>query len=301
MELRHIRYFLAVADERNFTRAAARLGVAQPPLSIQIRDLEAEIGARLFRRTPRGAELTQAGEAFLHTVGAVPEVVARAVHAARQAARGETGRLRLGVTSSAALNPVVSGAVRAFRRAYPEVDFMLEEGNSSMLLSGLMEGRLDAAVLRPSGDDPAGVGMTDLTHEALIAALPAAHPAAGGCGPLELSALRRDPFILAPTEAGRSLHETTLKACRDAGFEPIIGQAAPQIASILSLVSAELGVSLAPECMRQLSINGVVFRRLRPPVPVVRLSIAWLENRRTPLVRNWLAVAASNAVDAPRA
>src|ERR1700731_1808165 len=127
MELRHIRYFLAVAEERHFTRAAAKIGIGQPPLSQQIKDLEAEIGAPLFHRVPHGAELTSAGEAFLQAVKEMPALAERATKAARRAVRGETGSLRPGYTPSATFKPPVPSAIRAFRRAYPEVDLTLEE------------------------------------------------------------------------------------------------------------------------------------------------------------------------------
>src|SRR5580698_1013933 len=148
MELRHIRYFLAVAEERNFTRAAARVGIGQPPLSQQIKDLESEVGAALFHRIPQGAELTDAGRAFLEHVRAIPPQAERAVHAARRAARGEIGSLRVVYTVSAPFNPIVTGAIRSFKRAYPDVDLTLEESNTAHLIAGLRENLLDAAFLR---------------------------------------------------------------------------------------------------------------------------------------------------------
>src|SRR5690606_29798092 len=130
MELRHIRYFLAVADEGNFTRAAARLGIGQPPLSLQIRDLEAEVGAALFHRLPHGAALTEAGQAFLEAVQPLPGQAAEAVQRARRAARGEAGQLSLGFTGSVALSPLLPACIRAFRQQFPAVDLRVEEANS---------------------------------------------------------------------------------------------------------------------------------------------------------------------------
>jgi DNA-binding transcriptional LysR family regulator len=149
MELRHIRYFLALVEERNFTRAAARVGIAQSPFSSQIRDLEAEVDARLFHRVPHGAELTLAGQAFLEVVRTMPATVERAAQAARRAARGETGRLKVGFTASAAYNPAFPAAIGAFRQAYPEVDLVLEEANSVRLVERLEDEALDAAFVRP--------------------------------------------------------------------------------------------------------------------------------------------------------
>src|SRR5215475_5548696 len=127
MELRHIRYFLAVAEQRNFTRAAARIGIGQPPLSLQIKDLEKEVGTALFRRIAHGAELTEAGKAFLAGVKEVPSTTEKATMAARRAARGETGALRVGFTATATFNPIVPSTIRSFRRAYPDIHLTLEE------------------------------------------------------------------------------------------------------------------------------------------------------------------------------
>src|SRR5271154_1821200 len=178
MELRHIRYFLAVAEERNFTRAAARVGIGQPPLSQQVKDLEAEVGAALFRRMPQGAELTAAGEAFLQVVQGFPAQAERAMHAAKRAARGESGSLRVGFTNSAVFNPVVSVAVRSFRRAYPDVELLLEQLNSTGLVSGVTEGRADAVFPPPGPGGSGGLPGRVVAGGAVVAVLPAGHAAA---------------------------------------------------------------------------------------------------------------------------
>ncbi|WP_370638272.1 LysR family transcriptional regulator [Ancylobacter sp. Lp-2] len=300
MELRHIRYFIAVAEERNFTRAAARLGIGQPPLSAQIKDLEAEIGTQLFHRVAHGAELTEAGEAFLAAVKPLPEEAAAAIHAARRAARGEIGQLSVGLTGTAALNPLFPAAIRSFRRSYPEVELRIVEANSVVLLSSLVEGRLDVAILRPAESDPADLHEERLIDEPLVAALPAAHPAAGKAGKarggktragLDLTTLREEPFILTPRSVGTSLHDAALAACRAVGFEPRLGQPAPQIASILSLVAAEFGVSLVPASLGDLNVPGVAFRRLRAPEPRVGLVVAYRKHRPPPLALNFARAA----------
>ncbi|MDR6953915.1 DNA-binding transcriptional LysR family regulator [Ancylobacter sp. 3268] len=296
MELRHIRYFIAVADERNFTRAAARLGIGQPPLSLQIKDLEAEIGTQLFHRVAHGAELTPAGTAFLAAVRAMPDTAAAAIQAARRAARGETGELSVGLTGTAALNPLFPAAIRSFRRTYPDVELRIVEANSVVLLSSLVEGRLDVAILRPAESDPEELREERLIDEPLVAALPAGHPAAQDYGAaasrlLDLGMLKEEPFILTPRSVGTSLHDAALAACRAVGFEPRLGQPAPQIASILSLVAAEFGVSLVPASLGELNVPGVVFRRLRAPEPHVGLVVAYRRHRPPQLVLNFAKVA----------
>ncbi|WP_029356691.1 LysR family transcriptional regulator [Bosea sp. 117] len=297
MELRHIRYFLAVAEERNFTRAAARLGIGQPPLSSQIRDLEAEIGVQLFHRVAHGAELTEAGQGFRDAVAPLPGQFAAAIRVAQRAGRGETGQLGIGLTGTAALNPIVPDAIRSFGRAYPDVELRVEEASSLTLLNNIVEGRLDVAILRPAESDPVELREESLAEEPLVVVLPAAHPAAQDRRPLDLPLLRDDALILTPRSVGTSLHDAALAACRAAGFEPRLGQPAPQIASILSLVAAELGVSLVPASMRQLNVHGVVFRSIRAPTPRIGLAVVYRKTLPPPLATNFARIARNVARD----
>jgi DNA-binding transcriptional LysR family regulator len=294
MELRHVRYFLALAEEGNFTRAARKLGIGQPPLSQQIKDLEEEIGARLFHRVPQGAELTEAGEAFLAGVRDLPDLAMAAVHGARRAARGETGALRVGFTGSAAFNPIVPSIIRAYRRRYPDVALTLREGNSLDLVSSLREDRLDAAFLRPESVDAEGLHFHDLDDEPLVAVLPSAHPAAGAAT-LSLAALAGEAFVLTPRNLGPTIFDAALSACRDAGFEPILGQSAPQIASVLAFVAAELGVSLVPSSMRMAMVNGVSYCDLDDNRHSVRTAIAYRRGDISPAVGLFSAEARHHA------
>jgi DNA-binding transcriptional LysR family regulator len=241
--LRHIRYFLAVAGGRHFRRAAAKVRIGQPPLSQQIKDLETEVGAALFHRLAHGAELTEAGKAFLAGVKEMPLTAARATMAARRAARGETGSLRVGFTASAAFNVVVPSAIRAFRRAYPDIYLTLEEANTTRLVAGLREETLDTVFLRPGRPGSEELQFRPLSEEPMVVARPERHSAAA-LEEIELATLKHDPFLLFPREIGPVLYDTIVEACRNAGFEPIIGQLAPQMASIVNLVAAELGVSI---------------------------------------------------------
>lgn len=295
MELRHIRYFLAVAQEGNFTRAAAQLGIGQPPLSLQIKDLEAEVGTPLFLRVPHGAVLTDAGRAFLERVQPLPSRAADAVRAARRAARGEIGSLQLGFTGSSALNPVVAQAIRAYRRCYAQVELTVDEGNSMTLVERLRDGLLDIAILRPDGLDADGLQFHRYPDESLIAALPVAHPAAATGRRIDLQALRADAFIMTPRALGPSLVDASVAACRSSGFEPRLGPSAPQIVSILALVAAELGVSLVPASMRHLRFKGVVYRALQAHPAVVSLALAHRSADPSPLVHNFVQQARAGA------
>lgn len=289
MELRHIRYFLAVAEEGNFTRAAARLGMAQPPLSQQIRVLEMEIGSALFHRVPHGAELTAAGTAFLAEARASLAAADNAVLAAQRAARGETGRLALGFTASAAFNPLVTGAIRRFRRQWPEVALALSEMNSSGLMDRLVRGELDAAFIRPGLKDPRDIRLKRLPDEPMLIALPA-HHALAKYSRVPLSALAGEPFILFPRAVGLSLHDDILRSCRDAGFELVVTQEAPQIPSVINLVAADLGVSIVPSSIAKLAIEDVVYRPIDGPPLIARLGLAMLKAQRSPIALNLMGL-----------
>ncbi|EAA7461613.1 itaconate degradation transcriptional regulator RipR [Salmonella enterica] len=287
MELRHIRYFLAVAEERHFTRAATKLGIGQPPLSQQIKDLERELGAQLFRRVPHGAELTEAGKAFYDVVKGMPATATRAVLAAQRVARGESGVLRVGFTASAAFNSVVPGAIRTFKRVYPDVRLQLEEGNTTQLADELNEGSLDVAFLRPGFTGNERFQLRLLSEEPMVIVLAETHPAAA-CKQIALSILKDEFFLLFPREIGLSLYDAVIKACGKAGFEPKIGQLVPQISSVINLVSAEMGVSMVPDSMRQVNVKGVVYRPVADQMPVAKLALAYRRGDTSPTLRNFI-------------
>ena len=292
MELRHIRYFLAVAEERHFTRAAAKVGIGQPPLSQQIKDLEREVGATLFHRLAHGAELTEAGKAFLAGVKEMPLIAQRATMAARRAARGELGSLRVGFTSTATFNVVVPSAIRCCRRAYPEIYLTLEEANTTRLVTDLREGTLDAVFLRPGTPDTGELQLRRLSEEPMVVALPKRHSAAG-LQEIDLAMLKDDPFLLFPREVAPTVYDTVVDACRKAGFEPIIGQVAPHFTSIVNLVAAELGVSIVPASMMQVRVTGIVYRQIAGQSPTTRLALAYRRGETSPVVRNFIARAGS--------
>jgi DNA-binding transcriptional LysR family regulator len=289
MELRHLRYFLAVAEEGNFTRAAARLGIGQPPLSQQIRDLETEIGAMLFHRVPHGAELTAAGAAFLPEAKASLAAAEKARLAAQSANRGETGRLSLGFTASSAFNPVVSTTIRRFQARWPDVQLSLTEMNTLGLMQKLQHGELDATFFRPGRDDPDGIRLKRLPDEPMVVALPASHALAKR-KTLPLALLAKEPFILFPRLVGLSLYDDVVRACREAGFELKVAQEAPQISSVVNLVAADLGVSIVPTSISQIKLAGVAYRPIEGPPAVARLALAVLRSKRSPVTENLMSL-----------
>ena len=288
MELRHVRYFLAVAEELNFTRAARRVGIGQPPLSQQIRTLEQEVGAPLFRRLAHGAELTETGQAFLPEARALLAQAERALDTARRGAQGRIGRLRVGFTGSAAFCAVMPAALRAFGEQYPAVELCLEEVPTARLLERLLDRQVDAAFIRPGRLDPGEVRVHSLGQEAMVAAVPAGHALARD-KTLTLSALAAERLVLFPRKAGPSLFDEIIAACRRAGFEPTLGQEAPQITSVANFVATGLGVSIVPASVAQIQVAGVAYLPIRRSAPVARLALATRREERSTLVRQFVA------------
>lgn len=276
MELRHIRYFAAVAEGLNFTRAAARLGIGQP-LSQQIKDLEAELETALLRRVPHGAELTEAGKTFLEEGRRTLAASENAAIAVRRTARGESGRLNLGFTSSAHFNAVGPSTIRDFSRRYPEVELQLEEGNTRKLLEAMELGTLDVAFTHSGLPDGAKLNLVAVRVEPLVVVLPLAHRHAGHPG-VRLSDLAENEFIMKRRNVGPELHRTVLEACQSVGFEPKLGREAPQLATVISFVAAELGIALVPASMRQLRAAGVACLPTMDVQASIKLCLAW---RRT--------------------
>ncbi|SAK81770.1 LysR family transcriptional regulator [Caballeronia pedi] len=290
MELRHLRYFLAVAESANFTRAAEVLGIGQPPLSQQIKALEKELDVELFKRTARGADLTEAGRVFADEARRVLADAERAARAAKRAARGETGHLRVGFTGTAAFNEHVSGLIREFREAYPDAELTLHEAASGLLLGGLEAGQLDIAIVRPERRIADVLQQKDWQVEPMLVALPVAHPLVSRKR-IGLAELADEPFVQVPREAGGALFDDIVAACAEAGFEPRLAQRAPQMASAVTLVAAGLGISIVPKAITQVRVPGVVYRPLVARGLRARLAVASRRDDSSAVVRNFLALA----------
>jgi len=287
MELRHVRYFVALAEELNFTRAAARLGIGQPPLSQQIRDLEAEIGYPLFLRRPHGAELTEAGRVFLAEARQILEQADRALQAARRAGGGHVGALRVGFTSSANFHPAVTEAFAVFHWKYPDASLIVEESHSARLAERLRRAELDAAFVRPGNVAAEGLDLLPLGEEPLVLALPAGHRLATQAR-APVADLRGEPFVIFSQGIGRTFLGLIRQACAQEGFEPVIAQETPHIVAMINLVAAGLGVAMIPGSIAQLAVRGVVYRPLDGATPRVPLALATRAGDASPLVRNFL-------------
>jgi len=262
MELRHLRYFVAVAEHGHITRAAESLGIQQPPLSQQIKALEDELGVQLLRRRPRGVELTDAGAAFLERARIILGEVDRAFASTRRTARGEEGRVVVGFTSSAPFHPFVPRVIRMYSEASPHVSLVLEESGSSELVQGLHNEIIDAAFIRSPVADVVDLHVKPLLDEKMVVALPTGHALAAESTPLALAELANQTFILYKRPGAPGLYDSIITACRGAGFSPRVGQEAPRIVSTLNLVAAGLGVSVVPDSLQRLQMDGVVYREL---------------------------------------
>ena len=293
MELRHLRYFVAVAEELNFTRAAVRVGIGQPPLSQQIRDLEDELGTALFLRTPHGVKLTEAGHAFLREARVVLAGAAQAKSVAQRAGRGESGSLRIGFTGSLSFNTSVPGIIRDFSRAWPDVGLHLEEANTMHLLDRLMKETLDAVFIRPGKEALPGIQLSRFADEPMCIALPAHHRLANRKS-IALIDLADEAFVLFARGAVLSLYDEIVNVCRHVGFEPKVHQTAPQMTSVVNLVAAELGVSIVTSSMCQVRVKGVRYVDIKGPAPCARLALATRVNDATIVVRNLMTLAASH-------
>jgi DNA-binding transcriptional LysR family regulator len=289
VELRHLRYFVAVAEELHFGRAAERLGIRQPPLSQQIKVLEADLGVPLFERDSRRVRLTAAGEALYPAACDLLGAARRAELTTRRAGRGEVGELTLGFVGSAA-NELLPRAVRDFRRRYPEVTLRLRELTTMQQVHALRDGLLDIGLLRPPlpETETAGLVVEPVGAERLVAVLPDDHRLARQRF-VAAADLAEEPFVLFPRALGPGLHDFILGYCADAGFTPVVEQEAVQMQTIVALVAAGLGVSFVPSSVRHTSRPGAVFRSLRPETRVVHLALARRTDTTSQVVRNFVS------------
>lgn len=279
IELRHFRYFQAVAELLHFGKAAEQLHMAQPPLSTQIRQLEEMLGVQLFVRSKRKVELTEAGQVFLEETQKVMAAVARATSAAKQAGEGVRGRLRLGFASSAPFG-IFPQVLRDYRQAYPNVLLELQESGSAEQLLALQERRLDFGFVRLPAS-ATNIRVQAIDREAMILALPESHPLSQQ-EPLRLQEFRQDPFIIFPRRDGPGIYDRIIGWCLRAGFTPRIVQEVGQMHAIVGLVGAGLGVAMVPESLQTVHARGVVYRHLQDE-PYIEMALAHRDEPLSPL------------------
>jgi DNA-binding transcriptional LysR family regulator len=257
IELRHLRYFLAVAETLHFSKAAERLGIAQPPLSHQIKRLEQLVGHRLFDRTTRGVKLTLAGQLLADRARSTLEKMHDDLEQVRRLGRGEEGTLTVGFSGSVMFTELPA-AIEIYRRRFPKVELRLRELTTHAQIPALLNGTLDLAFMR-DGDPTEGIEMTTVLSEPYVAVLPASHALLRKRS-LHVRDLRDEPFIFFARRMGPLAFDRTMACCERSGFRPNIVQDAPQWPTLVRLVAAGLGVSLAPACVANVTIPGAAYR-----------------------------------------
>lgn len=287
LELRHLRYFLAVAEELNFGRAAERLGIAQPGLSQQVRALEAIIGTPLLDRSRRAVRLTPAGELLAGQARATLASTEATLRAVRRAGQGELGRLAVGYTASAAYTGVLITILGQFRRLCPAVELEVMAMTMQQQLEAIAADRLDACFIRPPVGLPTGVTSFPVLQEPIAVALPAHHPLAGD-EVVKLSALAAETFITPEHAPGVSFHRHTVTACQAAGFHPRFGPQGRDFVTVVSLVAMGLGVALVPRSVGCIGLPGIVYRAADVGGIRAELAVAHRRTEGSAVVRRFI-------------
>jgi DNA-binding transcriptional LysR family regulator len=289
VELRHLHAFLIVAEELHFGRAATRLGIAQPPLSQQIKRVEEAVGHRLFDRDTRNVSLTPAGRAFAETARAILQQLSAGIARAREIGAGEAGRIVIGFTPTTALR-LLPRLVPAFRAAHPKIEVELIELMPAPLFEALRNGRIDAAILRDPTPMP-DVVPTLLHEESCVAVLPAGHASANAAR-FRLADLAADPFILFPTNSETQTVGRVFGLCAEAGFVPRGVQQVPGWQTAIAMVGSGVGVTILPESVENLQLPGIVYRRIDSPI---RSQIAALRRAgdERPMVAAFISIGTS--------
>ncbi|GAA4925025.1 DNA-binding transcriptional LysR family regulator [Nonomuraea thailandensis] len=286
LPLAQLHAFVVLAEELHFGHAADRLGIAQPPLSQQIRRLEDKVGHALFSRAPGRVALTPAGHELLPAARRALDELAGGLAAARAVGSGRAGRIRLGFAASLALT-ILPELLSAYRERFPRVRIEIHEMTTAPQLAALRERRIDVGLLREPPDDEPELGFATVLREPFVAVLPTGHPLAAGRA-VELARLAGSPFVLLPREHGPGLYDRITRMCGAAGFTPEVAQHAVEWQTVCALVEAGLGVSLAPASIRRIRLRGVAFRRVTPGGVRTSVAAAWRADDTEPLVTGLL-------------
>ncbi|GHB48914.1 transcriptional regulator [Streptomyces viridiviolaceus] len=287
LPLPQLHAFVVLAEELHFGHAAARLGIAQPPLSQQIRRLEDKVGHALFSREPGRVTLTPAGRELLPAARRVLTDLADGLAAARAIGSGRSGRLRIGFAASLALT-VLPGLLRTFRQRFPGVGLDIREMTTAPQLAALHDKTIDIGLLREPPATETELEFRTVLSEPFVAVLPAGHTLATR-RTVHVAQLADSPFVLLPRSVGPRLHDQITGLCTAAGFIPQVAQHAVEWQTVCALVETGLGVSLAPASIRRIRLKGVAFRGIDPSTARTRVAVAWRKNDPNPLVTHLLA------------
>lgn len=300
MELRHLRYFIAVAEELHFTRAAERLHIGQPPLSHAIQVLETDVGAKLFERSKRWVRLTPAGLLFLADARNILAMADQAAESARRAQRGEAGELRIGFTSSTPFTPLFAAVINRYRQQFPLVALRLQEMATSRQMEAIAQRHLDLGFIRPP-DGVSELGPTadtlrfsTLRKDNLVVVLPSTHALAVR-KKIAIQELAAEPFVMYPQTAGVGIYPQIYSLCHAAGFVPHVAQEAGESSTIIGLVAAGCGVSILPNSFDRIQLEGVCYRPLSDAGAGTALLLAQRKLEQAPMVDAFVALALGEA------
>ena len=294
MDLRHLRYFVTVAETLHFTRAAQQLGIRQPPLSQQIKQLEQHIGTKLFRRLSRGVELTEAGALFLAEARAILAHIDRAITDAQRRARGESGRIRVGFAGGTYYHPAVPAVIQSFRQSYSEVSLSSEYNTTGALVAGLLDGRIDVAFVWPPIEQDGRLQLRNFVDEEFVVAVPVGHPL-NRAGPCRLADLKSETLVLFPREFSRGFYDTIIAACHAAGFSPQVEEGAADLLSIMPMIEAGFGVSIVPGSFGRVRPDGVACRPIAGIAPQAPIGLAYRSDDRSTALANFVGAASAAA------
>jgi DNA-binding transcriptional LysR family regulator len=291
MNLRQLRYFVVLAEELHFRRAAERLNMTQSPLTLAIQELEREVGGRLLHRTQRRVELTEAGTAFLADARAILEKVQGSLEATRGLLRGECGQLRLGLSPAAALLPFLALAIDGFRRGHPDVRLVVRELSSVEQLRALQIHELDVCVMRmPVSRRPSAVGSIKLLRDRLVVAMHREHPL--GKRPwLAIADLKDEHFILSPPCSGVGICEIVFQLCAKRSFAPRIAHEVRDVATVIGLTAARLGIAIVPSELLRIDMPEILLVPLIDADAATDIYMAYRDDERNPRVTSLCRIA----------
>jgi DNA-binding transcriptional LysR family regulator len=295
LELRHLRYFVALAEEQNFERAAARLGIAQPGLSQQIIKLEALLGVALLDRSRRSVRLTRPGLELAEQGRRVLGQAENAIDAVHRAARGDLERVSVGYVASAAYSGVLGDALSKFKAASPGVEFQLIEIEMRQQLEKIADKTLDLGFIRPPISLPPGLAAEVAVREDFVVALPAGHRHASAAS-VSLKSLSPEVFITPRQPVDTGFHRNTIAACREAGFEPHINSSGRDFITIASMVVLGVGVALVPRSFQCVQLPGITYTRLKGCSVTSDLAIAYRKVEPSPVIKGFIAHFKKNLV-----
>ena len=294
IELRLLHYFVAVAEELNFARAAERLHMSQPPLTRQIKSLEDELDIQLFERTTRMVRLTPAGEVYLDATRKLFDQMERNIVMAKRAARGEIGEIIISFEASTA-NDFLPRALQTFRHQYPDVELTLQEMPTDDQVKALLERKTHVAFVVPPINDPA-IEYRTVLREPLVLAMPSEHRLKGR-QTVALEELSDESFVMSSRTKRCGLYDQVITICGREGFSPRVVQEANEMQIMLSFISAGIGVSLLPAHVRNLKKTGISYLAITPSSATIDVAVAWRKDDQSPALVRFLAIVQQQTAD----